>query len=123
MFSEPFRQKIYVAHAIKHRKNHRFGPDGRSEIVHRRVERVGFHAHEDKVVRRVDLFSAYDLWIENRITMRADDSEAISTELFRARWTNEKSYIAPRLGQPATKVTTHRTSADDKDPRGREIRR
>jgi hypothetical protein len=48
--------------------------------------------------------------------MRADDSEAILTELFRTRWTNEKSHIAPSLSQPATKVTTHRTSADDKDP-------
>src|SRR6476661_4793497 len=48
--------------------------------------------------------------------MRADDSEAISSELFRTRWTNEKSHIAPRLSQPATKVTTHRTGADDKDP-------
>ena len=47
--------------------------------------------------------------------MRADDSEAILTELFRTRWTNEKSHIAPSLSQPATKVTTHRTSADDKD--------
>src|SRR4029077_1541478 len=94
MFSEPFRQKINVAHAIEHGKNHRFGPNGRSEIVHRRVERVGFHAHEEKVVRRVDLFSAYELWIENRITMRADDPEVISIELFRARRTNEKSHIA-----------------------------
>jgi hypothetical protein len=48
--------------------------------------------------------------------MRADDSETIATELLRARWTNEKSHIAPRLGQSATKVTTHRTSADNKDP-------
>ena len=48
--------------------------------------------------------------------MWADDSEAISAELFRARRTNEKSHIAPSLGQPATKVTTHRTGPDDKNP-------
>ena len=48
--------------------------------------------------------------------MRADNSEAILTELFRTRWTNEKSHIAPGLSQPATKVPTYRTSADDKDP-------
>ena len=48
--------------------------------------------------------------------MRADDSEAILTELFRPRCTNEKSHIAPSLSQPATIVTTDRTSADDKDP-------
>ena len=40
--------------------------------------------------------------------MRADDSEAIMTELSRARWTNEKSHIASCLNQPTTKVTTHR---------------
>jgi hypothetical protein len=118
MFPEPFRQKINVAHAIEHRKDHRLRPNGRGEIIHCRLQRVGFHAHEDKVVRCVDLFSAYDLWREDRIAMWADDSEAISTELFRARWANEKSHIAPCLGQPATKVTTHRTGADDKDPHG-----
>jgi hypothetical protein len=48
--------------------------------------------------------------------MWADNSEAIASELSRARWTDEKSHIAPCLGQPATKVTTHRTGADDKDP-------
>jgi hypothetical protein len=48
--------------------------------------------------------------------MRTDDSETISTELFRARWTNKKSHVAPGLGQPTTKVTTHRTGPDDKDP-------
>ena len=53
--------------------------------------------------------------------MRADDSEAISTKLFRARWSNEKSHVAPGLGQPATKVTTHRTGADDKNPDGGEV--
>jgi hypothetical protein len=118
MFSEPFRQKIDVAHAVENRKDDRLRPNGRGEIIHCRLERVGFHAEEDKVVRGVDLFSAYDLWREDRIAMWADDSEAISTELFRARWANEKSHIAPCLGQPATKVTTHRTGADDKDPHG-----
>jgi hypothetical protein len=52
--------------------------------------------------------------------MWADDSETIPAELFRARWANEKSHIAPGLGQPATKVTTNRTGADDKDPHGGE---
>src|SRR5206468_11732635 len=118
MFSEPFRQKIDVAHAVEHRKNHRLSSNGRREIIHGRLERVGFHAEEDKIVRCVDFFSAYDLWREDRIAMWADDSEAISTEPFRARWANEKSHIAPCLGQPATKVTTHRTSADDQDPHG-----
>ena len=118
MFSEPFRQKIDVTHAVEHRKNHRLSSNGRGEIVHRRLQRVGFHAEEDKVVRCVDFFSAYDLWREDRIAMWADDSEAISSELFRAHWANEKSHIASRLGQSATKVTTHRTGADDKDPHG-----
>jgi hypothetical protein len=48
--------------------------------------------------------------------MWADDSEAILTELFRARWTDEKGHIAPSLGKPAAKVATDRTGADDKDP-------
>ena len=59
MFSEPFRQNVDVAHAIEHRKDHRFRPNGRGEIVHRRLECVGLHAQEDNVVRRVDLISAY----------------------------------------------------------------
>ncbi len=45
--------------------------------------------------------------------MWADDSEAIASELSRARRTDEKSLIASCLGQPAAKVTTHRTGADD----------
>src|SRR6266404_3794309 len=115
-FSEPFRQEIDVAHAVECRKNHRLGPNGRGKIVHRRLERVGFHTQEDKIVRRVDLISCYQLWSEDHVTMWADDSEAISAELFRARRTNEKSHVAPGLGQPATKVTAHRTGPDDKNP-------
>ena len=38
-----------------------------------------------------------------------------STELFRPRWTDEKSHIAPGLGKPAAKVAADRTGADDKD--------
>jgi len=53
--------------------------------------------------------------------MRADNSETIATELLRARWTNKKSHIAPRLSQSATKVTTHRTGADDKDSHSGEV--
>jgi hypothetical protein len=113
MFSEPFRKKLDVAHAIEHRKNHRLSPNGRGKIIHGRLERIRFHAQEDKVVRRVDLISGYQLWSQDCITMWADDSEAISTELSRARWVNEKSHIAPGLGQAATKVTTDRTGADD----------
>jgi len=51
----------------------------------------------------------------------ADDSEAISAELFRARRTSKKSHVASGLGQPPTKVTTHRTGADDKNPHGGEV--
>ena len=116
-----FVRKLDVAHAVEHRKNHRLRPNRRREIVHCRLERVGFHADEDKVVRHIDLFSANELWRENRITMRADNSETIATELLRARWTNKKSHIAPRLSQPATKVTTHSTSADDKDSHSGEV--
>ena len=104
-----------MAHAIEHRKNHRLRPNRRREIVHCRLQRVGFHADEDKVVRHIDLFSADELWRENGITIRADNSETIATELLRARRTNKKSHIAPRLSQSATKVTTHPTSADDED--------
>ena len=43
-FSEPFRQEIDVAHAVECRKNHRLWPNGRGEIVHRRLERVGLYA-------------------------------------------------------------------------------
>jgi hypothetical protein len=46
--------------------------------------------------------------------MTADESEAIASQLSRARRTDEKNHIASCLGQPATKVTTHRTGADDK---------
>jgi hypothetical protein len=46
--------------------------------------------------------------------MRADESEAIASQLSRARRTDEKNHIASCLGQPATKVNTHRTNADDK---------
>jgi hypothetical protein len=53
--------------------------------------------------------------------MWADDSEAIVSELSRARRTDEKSHIASSLGQSATKVTTHRTGADDKDSHGGEV--
>jgi len=59
LFSEPFRQNVDVARAVEHRKDHRFRPNRCSEIVHRRLECVGFHAQEDNVVRRVDLISAY----------------------------------------------------------------
>jgi hypothetical protein len=46
--------------------------------------------------------------------MTADESEAIASQLSRARRTDEKNHIASCLVQPATKVTTHRTGADDK---------
>jgi hypothetical protein len=46
--------------------------------------------------------------------MTADESEAIPSQLSRARRTDEKNHIASCLGQPATQVTTHRTGADDK---------
>jgi hypothetical protein len=53
--------------------------------------------------------------------MWADDSEAISTELFRPRWTDEEGHVAPGLGEPATKVAAYRTGADDKDSHGGEV--
>src|SRR4029077_4723153 len=81
MFSEPFRQEIDVAHAVEHWKDHRLRSNGRGEIVHRRLERVGFHTEEDKIVRHVDPISGYQLWSQGRITMWADDSEAIPAEL------------------------------------------
>ena len=43
MFAESLRQEIDVAHTIEHRKDHRFWANRRSEIVHRSLERVGFH--------------------------------------------------------------------------------
>jgi hypothetical protein len=46
--------------------------------------------------------------------MTADESEAIASQLSRARRTDEKNHIASCLGQPATKVTTRRTGVDDK---------
>jgi hypothetical protein len=51
--------------------------------------------------------------------MRADDAEAILTELFRPGWTDEESHVTPGLGKPATKVAADRTCADDKDPHSR----
>jgi hypothetical protein len=45
--------------------------------------------------------------------MRTDESEAIASQLSRARRTDETNHIAFCLGQPATKVNTHRTGADD----------
>jgi hypothetical protein len=53
--------------------------------------------------------------------MWADDSKAIASQLSRARRTDEKSHIASCLGQPATKVTTRRTGADDKDSHSWEV--
>lgn len=47
--------------------------------------------------------------------MWADESEAIASQLSRARRMDEKNHIASCLGQPATKVTTLRTGANDKD--------
>jgi hypothetical protein len=44
MFSESFRQKFDVAHAVEHRIDHRFRPNCRCEIVHRRIERIRFDA-------------------------------------------------------------------------------
>src|SRR5260370_38240841 len=77
MLSEPLRQEIDVAQAVEHRKNHRLWPNGRGEIVHRRLQRIGFHAHEHEVVRCVDLHSADHFWNEDGIAMQADDSKAI----------------------------------------------
>jgi hypothetical protein len=108
-----------MAHAVEHLKDHRFWPNGRGEIVHCRLQRVGFHAEENEVVRCVDLPSADQFRSEDRITMRADDAKAILTELFRARWTNEESHVAPGLGKSAAKVAANRTGADDKDPGSR----
>jgi hypothetical protein len=119
MFSEPFRQEIDVAHAIEHRKNHRLWSDGRGEIIHGRLERVRFHAQEDKVVSRVDLISAYQLRREDRITVRADDSEAITTELFRPGWRDEEDHVAASLSKPAAKLAADRTGAHNKDSHSR----
>src|SRR5439155_26328816 len=121
MFSEPFRQEIDVAHAIEHRKNHRLWSNGRGKIVHRRLQRIGFYAEKDELVRCADLLSADEFRSKDRITMRADDAKTILSELFLPRWTNEEGHVAPGLGQPATKVTTHRTGADDKHPHGGEV--
>ena len=47
ILSEPLRQEIDVAHAVEHWKDHRFLSKGGGEIVHRRLERIGFYAEED----------------------------------------------------------------------------
>ena len=108
-----------MAHAVEHGKNHRFWPNGRGEIVHRRLQRIGFHAEENEVVRCVDLFSADQFRSEDRVTMRADDAKAIPTELFRPGWMDEEGHVAPGLGKPATKVAADRTGTDDKDSHSR----
>ena len=119
VFSESLRQKINVAHAVEHRKDHRSWSNGRSEIVHRRLQRVGFHAQEHEVVRCLDLRSGDYFWSDDRVTMWADDTKTILAEVFRASWTNKESHIASGLGKPAAKIAANRTGADDKNAHSR----
>src|ERR1700730_18198247 len=107
-----------MADTIERRKNHRLWPNGCGEIVHCRLESIGFHAQEHEVVRDVDFLSTHQFRSDDRITMRTDDPKAVRAELFRPRWTDQEGYIAPGLGKPAAKVATNCAGTDNKDPHG-----
>src|SRR5207237_1235752 len=113
MFSESLRQQIEVAHTIEYRKDHRFWANGRSEIIHCSLQRIGFHAQEHEFVRCLDLRSGNQFRSHHRITVWTDDTKAILTELFRPSGTDEEGHVTAGLGKPPPKVSADCTGADN----------
>jgi hypothetical protein len=105
VLAESCDDAVDMFHAVQHRHDHGLWPNGGSYIFQGRIERVGFHREDDRVVWRRNRFRGDKLWGKRDVSVRADDLQPRRLELIRAAFSHEEGYVTTCLSKASAKIS------------------
>jgi hypothetical protein len=105
ILAESCDDAVDMSHAVQHRHDHGLWPHGGSYIFQGRIERVGFHRQDDRVVWRRDRFCGDKLRRKRCVSVKADYLQPRHFELVRAAGTHQKCHVTPCLSKTSSKIS------------------
>jgi hypothetical protein len=97
---------VHMAHAIEQGHHHCLRAHGRRHVLQGLFQAKGLHRDDNGIISAIDGLRRDEFGLQRHIAMRAEQGEALLAQLGSAARAHQKGDVAPRLGQPAAKITT-----------------
>ncbi len=101
-----------MAHAVEHGQDRCVGPDRQRELIHRPVERVGFHAEQDEIEGLANGFRRDGSGRHREIAMWAFNLQAGSRELRGAAGAYHEGDVTACTDKAGAEIAAQRAGTD-----------
>src|ERR1700730_17194543 len=101
-----------MSHAVEYRQDHGVWADRRGELIHGLIERIGFHANQNKVEWFTNVASQECDHRNSEVAMWADDMQTIASELLGTARPHHQRNVASGANEPPAEIPAQGAGSD-----------